>query len=324
MTSSEPRSEVFFSQVREDPLIELRVLEDLGRPEARVLLIASGGDTALSLLTRPVGEVHALDPNPAQLHLVRFKAAASRLPPEDRDVVLGLAEGDRLGLYRALELPEEARAFWDARLEEVAFGVNRVGRFEALFRRLAEALRTQGWDAAFAEVFDRDALRAVFGPAAVDYSMDRGFDEHFKVALWVAMATWQRADNYFLDQVMLDRYGLACAGRPPWMLEPLDLSRLRLHLGRFDEVLERLEGDFDLVHTSNISDWMPVPELSAMIERVAERLTPGGALVARRLNGDHDLAAVVGRHLRVDEARSAREHLHDRSFFYSEVVVAYR
>ena len=50
---------------------------------------------------------------------------------------------------------------------------------------------------------------------------------------------------------------------------------------------------------------------------------PGGAVLGRRLNGDHSLAAVFGRVLQVDEAFSAALLAQDRSFFYREVVVAH-
>ncbi|MEP0833323.1 BtaA family protein [Microcoleus sp. AS-A8] len=75
-----PFSEIAFSQVREDPKIELRVIEQLqerqGHP-LRVLLVASGGCMALSLLaSSAVAQIEAVDLNPAQLHLVELRRQA--------------------------------------------------------------------------------------------------------------------------------------------------------------------------------------------------------------------------------------------------------
>ena len=78
------------------------------------------------------------------------------------------------------------------------------------------------------------------------------------------------------------------------------------------------------MQTSNISDWMPVPDLEAVVALVAGALVPGGALLMRRLNGDHDLEAVVARALEVDPGECARLRRDDRSFFYREVVIGRR
>src|SRR5262249_9212333 len=64
---------VAFAQVREDPLLDLWVVEHLAS-DARVILIASGGCTAALLTAAPnVARLHLVDPNPAQLALSRLK-----------------------------------------------------------------------------------------------------------------------------------------------------------------------------------------------------------------------------------------------------------
>ena len=66
-----------FAIVREDPAAELTVVDTLLRTDARVLLVASGGCTALTLgALRPSLRLTLLDANPAQLTLVRQKLAA--------------------------------------------------------------------------------------------------------------------------------------------------------------------------------------------------------------------------------------------------------
>src|SRR3954469_1764742 len=67
---------LFFAQVREDPLLEIEALGPL--TDARVVVVSSGGCTALSLLASGAGEVVAVDLNTTQNHLVELKTAALR------------------------------------------------------------------------------------------------------------------------------------------------------------------------------------------------------------------------------------------------------
>lgn len=352
---SYPGSAVAFSQVREDPAIELEVVERIaharGRP-VRVLLVASGGCTALSLLASPaVAQIVAVDASPAQLHLVELKRCAlATLELRDQLDLLGAAPGPtpraRIAIYERLRpaLPSATREHWDARAREVAFGVNRVGRFEELFRELAAAFARAGLDpsarpaeaasspalrAAFDEVMERGRLIEKFGVEAVTYSMNRSFAEHFAAVLEHALRTWSVRDNYFLLSVLEDRYAPAAGLVPPYLKPETQrairerLDRLSLAGGALRGVVRELPKDepFDVVQTSNVSDWMPVPEVESMLDEIAELVPPGGAVIGRRLNGDHVLADVMARRLDVDRASSESLHRRDRSFFYSEVVV---
>ncbi|MBX3274887.1 MAG: DUF3419 family protein [Sandaracinaceae bacterium] len=348
-------TELAFAQVREDPWLDASVARDvarrLGRP-ARVLIVASGGCTALGLLAlEEVERVVAIDASAAQLHWVELRREAmARLPIEAQLVLLGAVEATpqaRRAAYEALRphLSPPVRARYDAAAPEIEAGLLQAGRFEALFRELAAALAGAGlrpleqpreaiasprFREVFERVFERGALAERFGPAAVDYSMDRDFGEHFADVFARALARWPAGENYFLHQALEGRYLDRPDGLPPALTREAQaaarargLDRLELVHARFDEALDALGGPFDLVQTSNISDWMPVDALERLLERVRARLAPGGAVLARRLNGDHRLADVVGRVLEVDAAASAALLASDRSFFYREVVVAY-
>jgi S-adenosylmethionine-diacylglycerol 3-amino-3-carboxypropyl transferase len=135
-------SDIFYSVQNEDYQTELAVLRRREHTAPlRVLMIASSGENVLSLLTDDrIGSIDALDINPAQLHLCELRRTA--LHQLERDEQLRLVGADpsrkreedevmRLALYNRMRawLPEDARAFWDARCErEVAFGVHHVGR----------------------------------------------------------------------------------------------------------------------------------------------------------------------------------------------------
>ena len=188
-----PPSDLAFAQVREDYTVEMRVIERLAQAQnrpLRLLLVASGGCTALSLLTMPaVAEIEAVDANLAQIHLVelRRQALLNLSIAEQLDLIgvnLTVSESARINLYNQIadQLPTATRNYWDNRSSEIAFGVNRVGRFEQLFRELSArfteagldpireadlAIQDDRWQSIFEDVFDRDPRKpARFPPVS--------------------------------------------------------------------------------------------------------------------------------------------------------------
>jgi S-adenosylmethionine-diacylglycerol 3-amino-3-carboxypropyl transferase len=217
------------------------------------MAVGSGGCTILSLLTLPfVSKVVAVDMNPAQLHLIRLKQALmlADLPLHDKLEFLGASydstnsEAKRMSLYRSVLRPAlspEAQAFWDGNLDHIAGGVNRVGRFEAMFRDLAstaalhgispvsrplevggcvcdwcwwcrheghadQATKAPQWKPVFDKVFARHDLVAAFGPDAVNYSMSQEFSDHFHDVFTGALRTYDPSRNYFLHSIWRDSY----------------------------------------------------------------------------------------------------------------------
>ncbi|MBD2158922.1 DUF3419 family protein [Leptolyngbya sp. FACHB-16] len=358
-----PPSDITFSQVREDPAIELQVIQRLHQSQERplrVLIVASGGCTALSLLGSPaIAHIDAVDANPAQLHLVELRRQAlATLPLQEQFHLLGIQQlpitgeatpPDRLMLYNKVRshLSEATRLYWDTHIDQLAFGVNQVGRFEQLFRELsaqfaaiglnplecpAAAIAHPQWCPIFEAVFERHKLANTFGEVAVNYSMDRSFGEHFADVFAQALARFSPTANYFLTQVWSDRYAPSSGGIPLYLqptvqqsIQQLGTERLHLHHGLFlDTLLELTKtNQFDLIQFSNISDWMPVPKLHCMIESAVQCLKPGGAMIGRRLNGDHHLATIMAKYLAVDQDFSRFLLESDRSFFYQEVVVGF-
>ncbi|MBX2864814.1 MAG: BtaA family protein [Leptolyngbyaceae cyanobacterium MAG.088] len=356
-----PPSDIAFSQVREDPNIELQVIDRLAAAQShplRVLMVASGGCTALSLLSRPaIAHIDAVDANIAQLHLVELRRQALiRLTLEEQLHLLGVSEFEvfeesgelSLELYDRLRshLPEATRHYWNQRPDQITFGVNQVGRFEQLFRDLSAnfssiglnpldapltAIQHPQWSAIFNTIFERHKLIQTFGEAAVNYSMDRSFGNHFADVFANALTRFIPNENYFLTQVWADRYTTGAQGVPLYLqpsaqaiIRSLDTNRLKLHHGTFADRLNPQAKQFDLIQFSNISDWMPVETLHSMMELMVNYLAPGGAIIGRRLNGDHHLASIMATHLTVDDAFSQQLLENDRSFFYREVVVGYR
>ncbi len=354
-----PPSDIAFSQVREDPTIEMRVIKQLAQTQKhplQLLLIASGGCTILSLLSlSEVAEIAAIDLNPAQIHLIELRRQALlNLSIEEQLKLIGAnkitSESERINLYQkiAVKLPNSTKNYWDARLSQIAFGINRVGKFEQLFRELSasftengfnplykteEAIHNPQWRSIFEHVFERDKLARIFGEAAVNYSMDRSFGEHFADVFAYSLQKFVPEKNYFVTQVWCDSYTNEINGVPLYLqpqaqasIRELGTDRLKLHQGVFVEKMLELGTlkTFDLIQFSNISDWMPPQDLDNMLREAVNLLKPGGALIGRRLNGDHHLASLMAAHIFVDENQCHELLESDHSFFYREVVVGWK
>lgn len=353
-SSAPPDSELGYARVHEDPALEMTLVEvlarELGRP-LRVAVVASGGCTALTLLSSEhVARVDAIDLNPAQLHLVELKRAAiESLNLEQQGVLFGAHDDteERWRLYELVRerLPAHAREHWDLRQAEVGFGVARVARFERLCQELADAFEQEGldpmrrpsealghpaWRSIFGRVFDGSRLASSFGTAAVAYSSELPMSAHFSQRIAEALRrTSSSNSNYLLAQVFPN----GVSSEPPCMHAGLQarmkingMDRLHLHRGPLLGCLSELSeaAPFDLVQTSDVTDWLPQTERNALVRAAKESLAPGGALLARRMNGDGELASLIGKHLDVDAAMSAAFLERERSFLYREVVVARR
>jgi S-adenosylmethionine-diacylglycerol 3-amino-3-carboxypropyl transferase len=61
-----------------------------------------------------------------------------------------------------------------------------------------------------------------------------------------------------------------------------------------------------------------------MLKEIVYCLNSGGAIIGRRLNGDHNLAENMAEHITIDRSLSQELLASDRSFFYREVVVGFR
>ena len=243
---------LYFAQVREDARVELAAL-DVGASD-RVVAVSSGGCTALSLLGAGAREVHAVDVNRAQNHLVELKHAAVRvLTREVAIAFLGGAEmaaPDRLALYRELRtsITPPARSFWDARRGAVAQGVINAGvseRFIALVcwvvrhvvhtpelvdRYLASASleeqravfarewNTRRWRWLFALLLNRWSMSRAYDPRFFAHVGRKNFAEHFLRTANHALTHVPIAENYFLHQMFSGRYAVDHPeGVPPYL-----------------------------------------------------------------------------------------------------------
>src|SRR5688572_27450737 len=163
-------SPLMFAQVREDPCVEMQALAPaLG---GTIVVVSSGGCTALSLLAAGAQRVVGVDLSRAQNHLVELKCAAVRaLDRPDAIAFLGAQPMPgirRRRLYEALSslLTSGARAWWDANRDAIDRGALRAGKSERFISLVASiAARTairRGGVGALLHADSVDAQREIF------------------------------------------------------------------------------------------------------------------------------------------------------------------
>jgi S-adenosylmethionine-diacylglycerol 3-amino-3-carboxypropyl transferase len=346
-----------FALVREDALLDEAVVLSLPAP-VRVLMIASGGCTAALLSTLPaVRFLHLVDPNPAQLALARLKILmAHAISPEDRLTCLGHepdAAQTRPDLLRflcdTLQMPLEVLGPPTLLLEE---GADHAGRYERLFVRLRQVLapheselhallnltdpdeqarRVQpgaplgdALEVAYDDVLALPNLVRLFGEGATRNPVEP-FARHFLRRTRATLAALPAATNPYLWQMLRSRLppGVSLPwltrfeSRNPFHHPPADYTWTQAFMA---DVLADTRPEYDLVHLSNILDWLSPAEATHTLELASRALRPGGVVLIRQLNSSLDIPA-LGPMFEWDRERCEDLHRRDRSFFYRHLYL---
>lgn len=345
------RFPVAFSQVREDALGDMELVESLGE-KTRILMIASGGCTAAFLSSsKSVSQITMVDPNPAQIDLAKLKLELlSQYRCPERLQILGhrpmpveSRKSALKTLFGSLAIPEDR--FGPLEMT-AALGPDHVGRYEQVFGQLRERLsdvrtalealmlmddpKAQGaavapntalgqeLDKAFDEVFSLENLVEVFGVAATSNRV-QPFSNHFRERTRIVLETLKAQSNPYLSQVFLGRYSALV----PWIgLDPTPL-KIPIHSIEADMVtaLKGIEAEsYDLVHLSNILDWLGPESVEEILSLSARVLRKGGATIIRQLNSTVDIPCAKSD---FDWDHSFGQDLleKDRSFFYRAIYV---
>ena len=318
-------NDVQFAVVREDPMVEAELVRLTNANN--VLLIASGGCTALTLQALfPDLHITLVDFNPAQLERVREKMHALR-------------ETDIATRHRRFNIGTNDPN-----------GLNQNGNFESLFRGLREFIfdlvadeseiralfeekdrlanvsellfASQYWQVAFDLYFSDSLLNAMFGPDATQHAEPGSYPRYFQRLFEKGLTSAAAFDNYFLHHVFLGYYLQRPASLPYYLLSPPTDCRFQMIEGTLDRVpdLQR----FDIVSLSNIMDWMPLVEISALIGHIQREMKSGASVLYRQLNNDTDLSACFGDSFEFNAALGVRCQSTERSLFYSNVHVGKR
>ncbi|RMI29439.1 DUF3419 family protein [Nocardia stercoris] len=348
---------LFFAQVREDPRLELEALR--GHLDGPIVIVSSGGCTALSLIAAGAVDVTAVDLNRSQNHLVELKSAAlAALGPQDAAAMLGAVDANpalRQRQYAQLreELSLGARRYWDARPKALARGVLGCGVTERaaraalpLFRatvhrqrRMEELLalpdvasqrefydtrwNTRAWQRMFDLMFNRATMNRTYDPVFFAQLGQVAFAEHFRKVVEYTLTELPVRDNYFLHYLIRGSYPAAePEGLPPYLVGKHRPDALRLVDGSFADQLRTLpDSSVAGFALSNICEWLDAATIDDLFTEIVRTAKPGARLVFRNFLGWNEVPAQWQDAVREDRAYGETLMRTDRSLVQRRFAV---
>ena len=322
---------IAFAHVREDPRRDMECCRRL-QSGATVVMIASGGDTAVCLARMPLARLVLVDMNPAQLALTRCKLHLARHSTRNHALEwLGHRPAERREsiekLLATLGLPGDALG----PLQFVADrGPDYCGRYEVLFAALRARLgyhwagKPRALDVAFGGVMSLENLVALFGNEATQ-NPRVPFAEHFAARSRIAFSRPFAHENPFVSQLFSGSFSRGF--EYDWLLEnswtPLLVEPEFVRAKMRDALDQLAPGSVDFVHLSNILDWLAPGEAAAVLQSAHRVLKPDGMVLIRQLNSSLDIPNLPSGFLWDVEAGRSMES-RDRSFFYPEIHLGMR
>lgn len=309
MSQITPKANIKFSQVHEDARVELAALKLVSEScrNIRGIVIASGGETLLSILANPLSDnfdrLDVLDINADQSFLAEFKLCLARSALSSLDL-RELFNYPRIADVVQLSNPLTQ---WLLRNPQMWDGLNNIGEFEKIW---ADWRR----DGNFSRAFARERLIEAFGEDAVKYS-SRSFAEHFQQ---VVSNYGERSQNYFANWVLTGNMPPLSCDNPPFYrnlshIKNYPVEKLHWIVGRLD--LMMTPETYHFIHASNITDWTPSDVANELIDKIIAALRPGGVATLRRLNSDISLQdMLITKKVKIIPVE-------DRSGFYQEAYL---
>ena len=318
-------NKVQFAVVREDPMVEAELVRLTKASNA--LLIASGGCTALTLQAL-FSDLHItlVDFNPAQLERVREKMSTLRdVNTATRHRRFNIGTSDPKGLNQSGNFESLFRGLrefiFDFVVDEAE--IRRLFEEEGRLADVSEILfSNKYWSVAFDLYFSDSLLNAMFGPDATQHAETGSYPRYFQTLFEKGLTSAAAFDNYFLHHVFLGYYLQRPASLPYYLLAPPVDYCFQMVDGTLDQV-PKLQ-HFDIVSLSNIMDWMPLAEITALINYLQNEMKSGASVLYRQLNNYTDLSTYFGDAFEFDAALGIQFQESERSLFYSSVHVGKR
>lgn len=308
---------MLFAQTREDPNVELNVINKLcDKNKLKISCITSGGDTILSLLSssKCIDKLDCVDININQNYLTKLKLAACIYLKDKLDVIKFLQGEFKIEqcnyIFTQLNLDYDTKKYWSKYMNIIHKGINREGKFEELFRKLVSS------NFNYEEVFNRDYLIKIFGYEAVQNSSGE-FSYHFRNVIERYKKSYKITENYFYHQIFYDRYDINCV--PPYLNNIPNIRKNSnklnfIHNNYIIHISNTSDNYYDIIQTSNLTDWMNLEALDNFIKDIHRCLKLNGYVIMRRLNGDYNLFEYLQKYFKC-------ENVVDRSHFYTEVII---
>jgi len=327
---------------------------------ARILSIGSAGDNSFSLLANKPDLVVAVDINPVQLKLIRFKKEAiSQLDLGQYLELLGFCESDRRrDLVDAVlqGLSNDDRCYWNQHAKTILGGIIYQGKFEKYFKlfrtrilplihskkRVSEILREKSgleqrtfynsdwanrrWNMLF-QLFFSEVVLGRFGrdPAflkEVDVPVAKSlFDRSAK-----HLSTACCQHNYFLSFILTGSFGdnlqhYLRAENYYAIKENIDC--LEIFEGLAEEAFERYD-QFGYFNLSNIFEYMQPETFRSVTRNFARNSRPGAKFAYWNLMVPRRMSKELPDLFTYDEDLSHNLCKKDKGFFYNSIIIDQR
>lgn len=312
---------VQFAIVREDPEIETTLLKRLS-PEPHVLLIGSGGCTALTLQRRfPQSQITVLDPNPSQLKLIQEKIhVLLKDDGQRRNCSFGIGKDDPTSLTACGNFESLFRSLRQFLYEFVLDRRSWLSYFsdpKTDAASLDSIFQSKYWSVAFQLYFSDSLLIAMFGQNAIQHAAPNSYPAYFQNVIERGLKHPDAKSNYFLHHILLGHY---LEGFLPAYLTETSAAQKDFHF--VEGLIQNVASfdQYDLISLSNIFDWMPSAEVAAIAQRISNEAKPGAMVVYRQLNNFKNVQTFFER-FEFNEALAAQLHAQDRSLFYSSLHI---
>lgn len=301
-----------FAQMREDPLMELQLIAENGARSG--FFIGSGGCTVAAVAALG-GLEHMVvaDPNPAQMAMVELKLHLLSFPTKKRAEILGhmpMNHDIRSQVITDLlnRIENQKNVMGD--IKEIGIhGPDFFGRFEWLLEKMREAFgeSCEFIDAAIcgnningienylktgiSEAFTLPILHTLFGKEFTSNNFQT-FTQYFITQILIALERNPQQNNFLKKFLQPHNKN---QDLPLWMNAPD--SEVGANIERYtmnaQEVLNEFSGDHDIIHLSNILDWMSSEESQKTLTQSYHALNKNGVVIVRQLNSNVDIPSLA-------------------------------
>lgn len=319
-------SQVQFAVVREDPIVEQRVIE-MKQPQ-KVLMIASGGCTALSLkMTFPSVSFTLFDFNPQQIQLVQGKISALPIADDAQfKHIFNIGLDSRESLNGCGQFESLFRSFRQFINEFVAPENKLKEMFVESNQAKIEAIQSsifgnKYWPVSFDLFFSDSLLVSMFGEAAIQHAKPGSYPRYFQKQLERGLKAEECQTNYFLHHIFLGYYLDSHECWPAYLRlrkSPLEFNFFNMDLMTIPNI-----SDFQLISLSNIFDWMDEKDVHLHLSYLRDHLKPGSIIIYRQLNNEKQYTKNIDGLIDHSDWGTELKEL-DRSLFYNKINIIER
>jgi len=320
---------LLFSQVREDPNLDLKVIKSISNKNIKVLMIASGGDTLCTFSKeRRIESIDAVDANEAQILLTKLKKHLLSKTKDIRLKALGHCkitsdERQELLLNLSSEIGINLKILGPEPLlyEE---GPDFAGRYEQIFKAIQREMKQDysNLTSVFKKYFDLNLLIKSFGQEATQNPAQK-FDQHFIIQTQRQISKDPNCEGPFLSQMLKGEFTQRTYD---WLNFPIQTSRDHQKITYHQKIMvdflsQAKKGEYDFIHLSNILDWLPPGDAKILLEKAKYALSPKGKIIIRQLNSSLEIDQ-LSTGLKWDMNFALKLLNSDESFFYKRILIA--